>query len=243
MARLGKRIDRWERPADMAHGAGCYVLDCGRKVIAKGMCWTHYQRARRGLPVFVFLRQSSAGKKMVEVEFGPPKPPKRALRMNRFAWELVTNITPEPTTGCYLWLGEIHPSGYGLIGRQGDPWGRWAHRAVLYFNGVAIERGNSRLHVRHLCDNRACVNPAHLAYGSAKQNMADRERRYARGEMARPGVFRGPRKMSASLIAYAWAAHDAGVSVAELARDLGLNWQTVNNAIRGAGPQLQQRAA
>ena len=28
--------------------AGCFVLDCGRPAIARGMCWTHYGRARRG---------------------------------------------------------------------------------------------------------------------------------------------------------------------------------------------------
>jgi hypothetical protein len=242
--RARKPIDRWERPADMAPGAGCYVLDCGRKVIAKGMCWNHYQRARRGNPVFVFLR-SRTRTRVYEVEFGPPKPPYGVLRMARIARDLESNVTWEPTTGCALWLGEYNELvGRPVIGRQGDPWGRWAARAVLYFQGVALESGNRKMHARHLCDNGgACVNPRHIVYSTAKENMADRERRYARGELRRIPT---PRKLAPALVEYVREAHALGASKAELARDLGVHWQTVDLAIRraeAAVPHLEQRAA
>lgn len=169
---------RWQTPAGWRVSDGCTILGCGRSGVARGMCWSHYQRARRGSPVLVYVEGHGGGGR-VDKKFGPPCPPRKVRRMLRIKWEVETLWTPEPMTGCFLWLGDGYASGYGRVGSSTDPWGGYVHRAVMHFAGVALERGLQR-HVRHICDNRMCVNPSHLAYGTAADNVRDRSARWVR---------------------------------------------------------------
>lgn len=234
-----KRIERWKTPPGWMAKDGCTILDCGRPGIARGMCWNHYQRARRGEPVFVFV--GGRGRYAQAIRFGPAKPKAATLRNAVLSWSALSNWTPEPTTGCHLWLGTMGASGYGRLGRWRDPWGGYAHRAALFFSGVQIRPGND-LHVRHACNNPACVNLAHLRYGTAAENVADRTRRYESGEIRRPRGWGRPRKLTPSLVAYIREAHAAGATKAELARDLSLHWNTIAVAVLHH-QQPPQRAA
>lgn len=81
---------------------------------------------------------------------------------------------PEPNTGCWLWLGQMHKSRkfyYGRIEIKGRRWR--AHRAI-----VKAVRGRLRSDyvVRHMCDTPLCVNPSHLRPGTQRQNVRDQER-------------------------------------------------------------------
>ncbi len=67
-------------------------------------------------------------------------------------------MTPEPMSGCWIWLGGIDGNGYGHFLREE---GRLtlAHRwSYEYFIGP-IPAG---LQIDHLCRVRPCVNPRHL---------------------------------------------------------------------------------
>lgn len=66
-------------------------------------------------------------------------------------------VMPEPYTGCWLWTGAVHHSGYAHV-TQGCV-SLMAHR-VSYEHFVGpIPR---ELQLDHLCRVRCCVNPAHL---------------------------------------------------------------------------------
>jgi hypothetical protein len=231
---------RHRRPLDEKVD-GCTILDCGRPVAAMGMCWGHYRRQIDGASVYVYLRQKAGASRVSVVPFGPPKPSSRVLREARIRLDLAENVTWEPNTGCAIWLGAYNPvSGYGLVGNTRDPWGRYAHRAVLYFAGVELERRNMSRHVRHLCDNPGCINPRHLVYGTAAENMADREARFRREGVRRAG--RPTPVLPPSLVAYIVEVHAAGLSRYEISRDLRLGWPTVDRIVCSAALHQQQAA-
>jgi hypothetical protein len=75
---------------------------------------------------------------------------------------------PEPNSGCWLWLGSVVSVGYGRVKRDGIT--MRAHRlSYLLFKGPLI----SGLQVRHLCNNKLCVNPDHLEQGTQHENAQD----------------------------------------------------------------------
>lgn len=69
---------------------------------------------------------------------------------------------------CWPWLGCIH-YGYGKLGQSGTT--RLAHRVMWEHVCGVIPK---YLDVLHHCDNKRCVNPAHLYLGDDHDNARDR---------------------------------------------------------------------
>lgn len=69
---------------------------------------------------------------------------------------------------CWPWAGAKRAAGYGDFKTRA---GRWrAHRLAL----ILHDGRDAKKVVRHLCDNPACCNPNHLAWGTDQENAYDR---------------------------------------------------------------------
>lgn len=87
--------------------------------------------------------------------------------MNRF----MSCVIPEPNSGCWLWVGRYGgKGGYGQFQPNGASSPIRAHRWIYEQVNSAIAEG---LIVRHKCDIKPCVNPAHLLVGTVKDNAFD----------------------------------------------------------------------
>ncbi len=85
--------------------------------------------------------------------------------INRF-WPKVKVDQPDK---CWEWKAcKLPPCGYGLLSDVKGKSPLRAHRVSWEIHNGPIPKG---LHVLHNCDNPSCVNPAHLAVGTQKDNI------------------------------------------------------------------------
>jgi hypothetical protein len=74
--------------------------------------------------------------------------------------------------GCHLWMGGLTSNGYGQLLKKTYGTG-FAHQwACHHWNAspLPIEKGHC---IKHSCDERHCVNPAHLSYGTVQENIQE----------------------------------------------------------------------
>jgi hypothetical protein len=139
---------------------------------------------------------------------------------------LESRSLPEPTTGCWLWLGSVNNWGYGRTNVSWSP-ERGAHRLAWVAHNGAIPPGAL---VRHRCDTPCCVNPDHLRLGSGVDNVQDA---LERGRHRAPA---GERHVHAKLTAAAARAIrlDAGrTTISELARRFGVSRRAIRFVLNG----------
>ena len=131
---------------------------------------------------------------------------------------------------CLVWTGgKSKTSGYGLAWANGK--NQSAHRVSYAIHHGEIPAG---LHVMHTCDNRLCINPAHLILGSRSDNMVDKEAK-GRGNhvlgTSHPKAKATP-EIAAEIRRRYQPRHPINGGSA-LAREFNLAQQTVSHILRG----------
>ena len=88
-------------------------------------------------------------------------------------------LTEESPTGCIEFTGSLDKDGYGRVSvvKGGQPTKIKTHvLSALISEGIEElprARSGESLVVRHLCNNRRCMNPEHVVIGTQQQNLMD----------------------------------------------------------------------
>ena len=114
--------------------------------------------------------------------------PSRPSTIESRFWDKVDRRNPEE---CWSWQAATNGKDYGYFKTQGRL--VLAHRLSWELANGPIPSG---LCVLHCCDNRRCVNPAHLWLGTVIDNNRDMKEK----GRARSGISRGRRNGRAKLI-------------------------------------------
>lgn len=168
------------------------------------------------------------------------KHPKTDFSKVGFDW-FMARATPEPNSGCWLWLGAVTLKGYGHLKIRPRDWA--AHRLAFT---VFVRSLNEGEFVLHKCDTPACVNPDHLFTGSQADNLADMGRKgrhwlqktpwrsaLYKHRVVRYGEKHGHATVSDKTIAAIRSRALEGVSTKRVAAEFGLSYGYVWRVLRG----------
>lgn len=137
----------------------------------------------------------------------------------RFWRRVVCLMGPD---NCWIWTGGKNNTGYGSLGHRKRS--LLAHRvAYEIHHGVTLP---STTAVCHTCDNRVCVNPAHLWLGTLGDNNWDRHKK----GRSRGGSMRGQVNPMAKLTEDdVRNIRQSTEPLLTVAKRFGISFQTVSN--------------
>lgn len=119
----------------------------------------------------------------------------------------------DDATGCWAWQGATS-AGYGHIRRRPKLWTAHAYSYTLHKG--PIPKGWV---VCHRCDNRICINPAHLFAGTHADNSADMR---AKGRSGR-GERNGRAKLTEGIVRRILNDHRRGATNTEIQNRFGIS--------------------
>lgn len=177
----------------------CSVEHCEREVAAKGLCWRHYQAARKyGDPTVVRQKQLH-GLTLAE----------------RF--DAYTKKGPD----CWEWVGSKDRNGYGRLNIRGTPYLASRLSFALRYGDIPLGR-----YVCHKCDNPTCVNPEHLFLGTQADNIADMHAKGRDRKRGLPGEQHHAAKLTDDAVREIRASSDSAL---DLSRRYGVSRATVQD--------------
>jgi len=153
--------------------------------------------------------------------------PMKKYTKEDFARRFWTRVKISDLLECWEWQGAT-VAGYGnlYVGpfAKGNVVTRRAHRIAweMTYGSIPV-----KMWVLHKCDNRLCVNPAHLFLGSPAQNSADmvRKNRQARGETHSQSKLTEDNVREIRLMVF------SGQSQGDVAKKFDIDPSTVSNII------------
>lgn len=182
---------------------------CGHpKIQARGLCTKHYSQALRRRSITAFPTKSEMCQSDSTQEV-------KAARFRQYA--------PVGTVeDCWNWTGPTcKETRYGIFNWRGGK--IKAHRVAYEMSKGPIPSG---LLVMHSCDNRLCVNPAHLSCGTNLDNMHDaarKSRMHWKPTKLTPDDVREIRRL--------YATGDESYST--VAARFGVSWMMVRQIVKG----------
>ena len=130
-------------------------------------------------------------------------------------------VTGPRTTECIEWPFYTHVLGYAMAKIEG----KYFKVSRIVLSRLTSEPLDTDLHALHdpiLCNNRACVNPDHLRWGTNDENVADRE---IAGNTLR-GADVGTAVLTEDVVAAIWLASGTRP---EIAKRFGVPFSLVRN--------------
>lgn len=126
---------------------------------------------------------------------------------------------------CWEWQG-IRRKGYATYSYKHRSFG--VHRITCFLAHGEPSDGDNAL---HSCDNRACVNPAHLRWGTQLENIQDAisRKRWA----AKRGTKNGRAKINEDVVRAIRAIYGTGPTILQIAELYGISNQMVSRIIAG----------
>jgi len=151
----------------------CGVKDCCNEVESNGGRWSARPFALSTMYCRKHLRWLE--------QYGTVEPPKMAQGTMEFRfWK---HVDKRGEDDCWLWTADCSRAGYGSLWNRETNRNVGAHRFSYTLANGEIPKG---AFVMHSCDNKKCVNPAHLSLGTAKENTYDAINRGLRPACAIP---------------------------------------------------------
>jgi hypothetical protein len=81
---------------------------------------------------------------------------------------ILSKVSKDPKTKCWLWLDHTDKQGYGRIRVDGKM--RYGHRISYH---LFVKDIDPQSVVHHICNTRRCINPKHLQMISPHENTAE----------------------------------------------------------------------
>jgi hypothetical protein len=120
--------------------------------------------------------------------------------------------------GCMEWVGCKNKDGYPACGKGGIFKSCALHREVF-----RLVHGHVPEVVMHTCDNRRCLNPAHLLPGTPAHNLQDK---LNKGRQAK-GARNGNSKLQQTQVDAIRVLHAAGSTYKEIMKQFAIAYVTV----------------